>query len=297
MGPHRSPPSRPGTLETAPGVAACSPAPTPGSAGHRLSRRLTEAGFVHAFFTRTGGVSAPPFDALSFSVGVGDSEAAVRENRRRAAAVLGIADDRLFYVSQVHGADTQLITDQDHPADLVHKVGDIVVTRTAGVACGVRTADCVPLLIADPLSGSVAAVHSGWKGTLLDVARAGAIALSASAADRARFVAAIGPCISACCFEVGEEVATALAAAPGGSADVLSWGPPSQRARLSGRTEPTRRVDLRTIVRNQLIQAGLSADHIDDVPGCTVCEPRELHSFRRDGARSGRLLSAIVCRG
>lgn len=262
------------------------------------SQRLRQEGFAHAFFTRQGGVSAAPFDSLSFSLGVGDREANVEENRRRAARELGVAAERLFYVSQVHGVEVHTVQTSDTPDAFVHKVGDIVMTRTPEIACGIRTADCVPVLIADRTTGRVSAVHSGWRGTMINAAGAGARALTslAPAVDPANFVAAIGPHISVCCFEVEEDVASALAKITDLGDKVLSWGEPSDRMRARGHTARTRRVDLRSIIRAQLIDAGLSSDLIDDVAGCTVCDRELFHSFRRDGAASGRLLSAIVSR-
>lgn len=247
------------------------------------SELLGSAGFSHAFFTREGGISAPPFDTLSFAVSVGDDPAAVRENFARAAGHLGVAIDRVYVLSQVHGtAHVELLGDEDR--DLVVRAeGDITVSRAHGVACGVRSADCVPVLVADRASGAVAAIHSGWRGTVANATRAGVAALRIVAGGAGDLVAAIGPHIEACCFEVGADVAAELArCSSAGDAAVIAGARP--------------RVDLRRIVRAQLIAEGLGPDAIDDVRGCTVCDRRRFHSFRRDGKRSGRMLSAIVAR-
>jgi hypothetical protein len=226
----------------------------------------------------------------------GDDPAAVRENRTRAAARLGVPERALYYLSQVHGIDAVVLSGTEDPDEVVRRIGDITLSSTPGVACGVRSADCVPVLLAARDTGSVAAVHSGWKGTVARAAVAGAERLRALGGG-ADMVAAIGPCISVCCFEVGEDVAAQLAQASSAGEAALSWGPPSEAARRrSGSSAPTRRVDLRKIVRAQLIESGVPDASIEDVPGCTVCDAARFHSYRRDGERSGRLLSAIVAR-
>jgi YfiH family protein len=265
------------------------PSPSGDEAEALVSPLLIEAGLSHGFFTRRGGVSPPPWDTLSFSAAQGDDPARVRENRRRAARRLGVPERSLHYLSQVHGIDVLTLRGDEDPDDVVRAVGDITLSRTPGVACGVRSADCVPILLGDRHTGAVAAVHSGWKGTTLRVAMIGVERLRELAGGRTSIVAAIGPCISACCFEVGEDVAALLAKASSAGDTALSWGPPSEKVRAR---KP--HVDLRKIVRAQLIESGLSPADIEDVPGCTACDPERFHSYRRDGAASGRLLSAIV---
>jgi YfiH family protein len=254
----------------------------PGSGALR-SPLLTEAGFSHAFFTRQGGVSRPPWDTLSFARSTGDDADHVRENYRRAALALGVSPERVYVLSQVHGTAARVLTGVEDREEVVRSVGDVTLSRAPGVACAVRSADCVPVLVADLDTGAVAAIHSGWRGTVAGAAPAGIAALRALAGGEGDLIAAIGPHIQACCFEVGDDVAASLAAcsAAGARAVVAS----------SGRKP---RVDLRLVVRAQLEGAGLASDRIDDVRGCTFCEPERYHSYRRSGPRSGRLLSAIV---
>lgn len=250
------------------------------------SALLTGAGFRHAFFTREGGVSPPPFDSLSFAPSVGDDPEAVRENFRRAAAMLGVEPARIFVLSQVHGVVARLIGAGDDRDDVVREAGDITLSRVRGVACGVRSADCVPVLVGDRASGAVAAIHSGWRGTTLNAAAAGVAALRALVGAEGDLVAAVGPHIERCCFEVGDDVAAELAAcSPLGDGAVIR--DPGKRPR----------VDLRAIVRAQLEAIGLAPSAVDDVVGCTVCDRERFHSHRRDGAKSGRMLSAIVALG
>jgi len=247
---------------------------------------LARAGFSHGFFTREGGVSRDAYATLSFSVAAGDDPAAVRENRARAAEALGVPERGLLYVSQVHGTDVAELDASLDPEAALERIADATLSRDERVACGVRTADCVPILLGDPRTGWAAAVHSGWRGTVAGAAAAALRALAERGVRAGDLVAAVGPHIEACCFEVGEDVATALEASSSAGASAVS------------REDGARpRVDLRAIVRAQLEGAGLDAGAIDQVRGCTVCDAGRFFSFRRDGQKSGRLLSAIRPRG
>src|SRR5690349_21664187 len=113
------------------------PAEAPGALTSPL---LTASGFTHAFFTRRGGVSLPPWDSLSFAASVGDDPAAVRENVARAAAVLGVDPGRLHYLSQVHGTASRVLVEGDDREAIVRELGDITLSRSPLVACGVRSA-------------------------------------------------------------------------------------------------------------------------------------------------------------
>lgn len=261
----------------------CKPASAGPIPSALASAALTQAGFSHAFFTRAGGVSRPPWDTLNFAAGTGDDPAAVRENFDRAAQILGVTASRLYVVSQVHGVAARVIGAGEDREELLRAVADITLSRAPGVACGVRTADCVPILIADRTTGAVAAIHSGWKGTVASAAAAGVRALRDLIGARGDLLAAIGPHIETCCFEVGADVATELAACSSlGETAVL----------MASGEKP--HVNLRAIVRAQLEAEGLAATAIDDVRGCTVGDRDRFHSFRRDGKVGGRLLSAIV---
>jgi polyphenol oxidase len=245
---------------------------------------LRGAGFRHAFFTRRGGVSPPPWDTLNFATSTGDDPAAVKENLRRAARALGVHRGRLYFLSQAHGVALRALQGDEVWDEVVQEVGDILVSAAPGVACGVRTADCVPVLIGDRRTGAVAAVHSGWRGVVQDAVGHGIAALQRLAGSRPEdLVAAVGPHIEKCCFQVGDDVARELEAAS-------SAGSSASRPDGPGKA----RVDLRLVVRRQLEARGLAEATIEDVPGCTVCDRASFHSHRRDGAASGRMLSAIV---
>ena len=247
------------------------------------SPHLSREGFRHAFFTRRGGSSKAPYDSLHFGL-VGHDGRDLAANVQAAAGALGVPVERLYVVTQVHGREAIALRGDEARDEVQQRRADVVLSRTAGVACAVKIADCVPVLVADRKSGAVAAIHSGWQGTVANVVEAGISALRREVGEVGDLVAAIGPHIESCCFEVGDDVAHELAArAPG--VDVID--------RHRG---PRPHVDLRKIVRAQLVALGVTNASIDDVPGCTKCDADRFFSFRRDREASGRLLSAIVAR-
>jgi YfiH family protein len=247
------------------------------------SSLLARAGFRHAFFTRRGGRSPHPFDSLHFGAAGHDAKS-LAANVGIAARALDVDPERLYVTTQVHGRAVAVIRGDEARADVLAREADVVLTKAPSIACAVKVADCVPVLVGDRATGAVAAIHSGWQGTVAQVVEAGLHALRLELGDRGDLVAAIGPHIEACCFEVGDDVASKLAACAVGS-DVVARDP-------GGRP----RVDLRAIVRAQLRAAGLADEVIDDVGGCTKCDATRFFSYRRDRDKSGRLLSAIVAR-
>jgi polyphenol oxidase len=257
------------------------------SIGHHQSPLLLQAGFRHAFFTRQGGASRGPFESLSFSTAVGDDPSHVDENLRRAGALLGVDAARVLYLSQVHGHVARFYRTQEERAGLITLEGDAIGGTEPGSAYGVRSADCVPILLADTESGAVMAIHAGWRGVVVGVVEAGVACLRQNVGGDGRLLAAIGPHISRHSFEVSDDVAEQLlAACPGQPPDVVK--------RAGSEAKP--HVDLRRIVTQKLLALGLTEASIDQVGGCTVLTPDRYFSFRRDGKRSGRHLSAIVPR-
>jgi YfiH family protein len=206
----------------------------------------------------------------------------VAENQRRFAQAVGFASGALFTVQQVHGAELQRVAGGDDPSAIGRRQGDALLAE-GRAAVGVRTADCVPVLLADPETRRVAAIHAGWRGVCAGVVARGVRALcDASAAPAARLVGAVFPHIRGCCFEVGEDVAVQLQAAMPDVACVEA-GP---RGRPHVALEP--------LVRAQLVAAGMDGARVQDVPGCTCCDAARFFSFRRDGRTSGRHLAVIV---
>jgi len=247
------------------------------------SQLLKQHGFRHAFFTRRGGNSKGPYASLNFSATVGDEPDAVAQNFGLGAEALGVAPDQLFYLSQVHGRTAVELPPGELRAAVARIEGDALFGAQPEVAIGVRTADCVPILAADPASGAVVAIHAGWRGVVRGVVEAGIELLASRAHRRAELVAAIGPHIRQGAFEVSEDVARELEAA-------------SNARDAVDRSREKPHVSLVRIVTAQLISLGIVASRIDDTGGCTQSEPDRFFSFRRDGKVGGRHLSAIVPR-
>lgn len=252
--------------------------------GRQQSPLLSKAGFRHAFFTRQGGVSLEPFASLSFGTAVGDDPLHVEHNLALAAGALGVAPEHVLFSSQVHGNQARFHRDASTRADLITLEGDAIGGCAPANAYGVRTADCVPILLADEHSGAVMAVHAGWRGVVRGVVEAAVACLRAELGRELCLLAAVGPHISRAAFEVSEDVALEL----------------ERVCPLSGAVEREAakkpHVDLRFIVTQKLLALGLNEAAIDQVGGCTLLEPNRYFSFRRDGKRSGRHLSAIVPR-
>ncbi len=228
--------------------------------------------FPHGFTTRPGGVSPPPWDALNLGGAVGDAPERVAENWRRLEVETGLGFAR---VRQVHGAHAVRADAPCAPAE----EADAVVSLRPGVAACVSVADCVPVLLADPESGAVAAVHAGWRGTLARAAAEGVRALRREAgAPPERLLAAVGPSIGPCCYEVSPELAARFRA---------ELGPV---VREDGHV----RLDLWDANRRVLEEAGLRPDRIEVLGRCTSCEPGVFFSHRRDAGRTGRQVAFIA---
>lgn len=191
--------------------------------------------------------------------------------------------------TQVHRAEVHVFQPDWRPGEALPPgpaEGDGLWTTVRGLPVSIRVADCTPILLWDPGVGAVAAVHAGWRGTALDIPGAALqVGVEALAVDPDRVFAAIGPCIGACCFEVGTEVPDGLR------------GTGLSDAQIGRRRGPNGRdhVDLRATNRALLARAGVHPNRITDVGGCTVCTPGPRYeSYRRDGAKSGRMRAIIA---
>jgi polyphenol oxidase len=233
------------------------------------SELLSSAGFTHAFFTRRGGVSSGVFSSLNLSLDVGDRPDDVAENRRRIARVLGVAEGRVYVPRQVHERGLVVVDGHVSAAELATLPADAVISDGPGLACGVRTADCVPLLMACVETRRVAAVHAGWRGVVKGVAGAAIEALLARGSRPEHLIVAIGPHISAAAFEVGEDVARELRAASDGALGVMA---------IEGQQKL--HAALGQILHAQLVALGVPDRHIEAVPGCTFTDEREFFSYR-----------------
>ncbi len=244
---------------------------------------LLSAGFRHAFFERHHGWSTGAFSSLNFSASVGDEAESVRGNLRLAAEVLGVSPERVCFAEQVHGREVAVVLPGQGGRDAVDVAADAVVSMVPGVACAVRTADCVPILIGDAETGAVCAIHAGWRGVEAKVVGAALARLRALIGGSGVLIAAIGPYVGLEVFEVSTEVAERLR---------LASPEPNVVEHQAGKPH----VDLGRIVRAQLLDLGVAPERIEQVGGCTASDPERWFSYRRDGARSGRHLHAIVVR-
>lgn len=248
---------------------------------HReTSAELLQAGFRHGFFGRRGGVSTGPFASLNLAASAGDDPELVRTNRRRVEDALGLREGALYFLSQVHGTDALEVTGTEPFDAFVTREGDATFSTTSDVGCGVRSADCGTILIGDRARGSALAIHAGWRGTVLGVVERGLQALFDRGSRAADLVAATGPMIERCCFEVGEDVAREIASSAPSASDVID------------RAHDKPHVDLRRVIHAKLHLLGV--ENVERVGGCTMCNADDYFSFRRDGKVSGRMVAVIV---
>ena len=231
------------------------------------------SGAHFAFTDRWGGVSAVPYEGLNLGGAVGDDPAAVRTNRELAAKSLGLDPDRVVWMNQVHGND---VAEVDGPwtTPLTPPV-DGLVTATRGLALAVLTADCVPVLLADPVAGVVAAAHAGRPGMVAGIVPAAVDAMESLGADPARIVARTGPAVCGRCYEVPEEMRAEVAAVEPAAYAETSWGTPA--------------VDVAAGVHAQLERLGVRDR--EQSPVCTR-ESADHFSYRRDRT-TGRLAGYV----
>ncbi|HUL43729.1 MAG TPA: peptidoglycan editing factor PgeF [Bacteroidota bacterium] len=222
-----------------------------------------------------GGVSSGSL-GMNTSFNVGDSESHVRGNRSRFFAALGITPDRIVFPRQVHGKIVRLV---DEPGTIDHCDG--LITRVKGLYLSVSVADCFPIIIFDRKTESLAALHAGWRGSCAGVIPSALEMLeNACNVDPADLLCFIGPGARSCCYEVGEDVAQRF------GSDFVN------RA-----SDGTCRLDLASYNRSLLLGRGVRKESIEVSENCTICTPELLHSFRRDGANSGRMMAiAGMCR-
>jgi len=164
---------------------------------------LSLPGIRHGFFTRVGGVSAGVYASLNCGFGAKDEAARVSENRARAMKLLRLSPSALATAKQVHGAET-VVVEKPWPEDLAPRA-DALVTNRPGIALGILTADCAPILLADSEARIIGAAHAGWRGALQGVIEAVVAAMEDLGASAPRICAAIGPCIANTSYEVGPE--------------------------------------------------------------------------------------------
>ncbi|MFJ5061080.1 peptidoglycan editing factor PgeF [Streptomyces nigra] len=238
-----------------------------------IGQRDTVSGAHFAFTDRWGGVSAAPYEELNLGGAVGDDPRAVGANRERAATSLGLDPGDVVWMNQVHGTDVAVVDGPwgDAPVPEV----DAIVTTRRGLTLAVLTADCVPVLLADPVAGIAAAAHAGRPGMIAGVVPAAVAAMTRLGADPARIVARTGPTVCGRCYEVPEEMRADVAAVEPAAHAETSWGTPA--------------VDVAAGVHAQLTRLGVRDR--ERSPVCTRESPDHF-SYRRDRT-TGRLAGYV----
>ncbi|AQW50162.1 peptidoglycan editing factor PgeF [Streptomyces violaceusniger] len=241
-----------------------------------IAQQHDASGAHFAFTDRWGGVSAAPYDELNLGGAVGDDPQAVRTNRELAAKAMGLDPAAVVWMNQVHGRDVAMVdgpwSDDEIPAV------DAVVTRRPGLALAVLTADCTPVLLADPVAGVVGAAHAGRPGLVAGVVPALVKTMTEQGAETARIVARTGPAVCGRCYEVPAEMRADVAQSVPEAWAETRWGTPA--------------VDVAAGVRAQLARAGVRMDEQDGQSHICTLESADHFSYRREHT-TGRLASYV----
>jgi YfiH family protein len=236
----------------------------------------------HGYFTRIGGVSQGIYEGLNIGLGSDDDQQLVGENRRRVGAWFDLEGDQLVSPHQIHSPDALIV---DGPFEGARPKADAVVTATPGVVIAIATADCGPVLYADPEAGVIGAAHAGWKGALTGVLEDTIVKMESLGARRERITAVLGPSISAANYEVGPEfVARFIESEP---ENLIYFGPSNNPGHAL--------FDLNTYTVDRLLRAGVRAEALYR---CTYAEEDLFFSYRRTTHRGepdyGRQIAAIM---
>ena len=281
---------------------------------------------LHAFSTRLGGTAGGYAPGLNLGFTANEPRARVERHRRRFFAALGAGEFALASLRQIHSAHVYLVERDSgggleyHPAGCAFPdrpsqpllPGDSLVTAQPGILLSIRTADCLPVLLVDPEHRAVAAVHAGWRGALARVIEKTVGEMRRLMGSRpSQLIAALGPSIRACCYEVGEEVVEAFTSRYLQGDKFFVNSPRASRtfirlhaaAFLSAHTPgheppdpPRARLDLVAVAREQLLSGGLTPRHIHVAEYCTACRTDLFYSYRREGSRAGRMMAVIGIR-
>ena len=242
---------------------------------------------VHGFSTRLGGVSAAPYNTMNLGLNTKDSAENVKENYRRFCKMVGIDEHNLVLTHQVHSANIKIVSKSDAGKGLCKQsdLGDVdgLITAERGLPIGIFYADCTPILLLDPKKRVVAAIHSGWRGTLSRIGRkAVQIMKMKFGCNPEDILAAFGPSIKECSFEVGEDVFVEFCE---------SFG---TRALLGSRAKDNKFfIDTDNLNKRQLIEEGLKEENISICNMCTYCNNDIFYSHRADGGVTGRMCAII----
>jgi YfiH family protein len=249
-----------------------------------ISRTLEENGFTNGFSTRAGGVSDFPENSLNLAGYDEDAAENIAENRRLFLSVLG-GDYRLASCWQIHSADVRVVRDLADAADGDYKM-DALVSGAAGVLVGVKTADCVPVLLGDARTGAFAAVHAGWRGTVQSIVRNAIEKMRAVYGTSARdLIAAIGPAATCKNYEIGLDVI-----------DAFGEKFPNSERLFTPTRENHALIDLHRANEEQLLTAGVAEENISVAPLCTMERTDLFFSYLKEKrlyGKTGRLMAVI----
>ena len=257
---------------------------------YAASPLLETADFIsHGFLTRLGGVSKPPFASLNFDMRDGDAVENIKHSKAIAGRLFGFDASRLLTINQVHGSNVLTI---DKPvkdiSDLSKTSADAVITNQCGVAIGVLTADCVPVMLADPVKKVIGVVHAGWKGTAKTVVqKAIETMVKQFGSDTKTILSAIGPSVGQCCYKVDETV-------------IKEFGVRSLEFKGNEFIEKQGNawgLDLKKANFVQMLDIGLLEKNISVENLCTSCRNDLFFSYRADNKKTGRQLNFIVLNG
>lgn len=253
------------------------------------SKKFNEHGIRHAFFTKKGGVSVGAFESLNFAVGtaeITDTEENVFENHARAASVFGLTADDICRSYQTHTDNVEIATGSDRGRGLTlpqyDRGVDGLVTVERDMLLSVRSADCVPILLCDTEKSVCGAVHAGWRGTVAGIAKNAVEKMVSLGARRENIIAAIGPCIGVCCYEVGRELYAAFTEKNGEYSDFFTEKGDKYM------------LDLNAANERILQSAGIGRDNISISHICTKCNSDKFFSHRVSGPVRGTM-SAFIC--
>jgi YfiH family protein len=238
---------------------------------------------IHGVFTRLGGVSPSPYDSLNVGHFVGDDREAVETNHDLICQALGLSRGDITAAQQVHGSQVTLIGPEDRGQ--VIPAADALIADAPGVALMLRFADCLPVLLYDPIHQAIGLVHAGWRGTVGGIATKTALAMVEAYGSRpADIMAGLGPCIGPCCYQVGTEVIEPV------KANFNHW-----QELLQPQGNGSLHFDLWEANRRQLAELGV--EEMEVMQLCTACRTDEFFSHRAEGGHTGCFAVVLGKRG
>ena len=244
------------------------------------------SGLLHFVTTRSGGVSAAPYNSLNLGLHTADNPEHVLQNRALLAETIGIDGDKILYASQVHSGDVKVIDSKAIENGVLANSPetDAMLTNVSGICLMAMVADCVPILLFDPVQAVIAVIHAGWRGTVQHIVSNTVSAMVTHyGSDPAEIIAAIGPSIGPCCYEVGEEVKAKVESSFGSTESYLV------KQKESGKYH----FDLWYANHKQLTDNGIKEENIEMANLCSKCNPDVFYSSRAGNGLTGRYAAGM----